>query len=399
MPVYEYTAKRGPGNPETGEIRAASEAEALAVLDARGYVPIRVRRRVPVAAGRRHGAVRSRDVTLFTRQMAGLLKAGVPMIRALATVAGQSANTRFGGVVESLATSIGNGSTFSAALAEHPRIFPALYISMVRAGESAGALDQVLFRMAEEREKEDERRRRVQAAVAYPALLLVVGTATVFVLLAFFMPRVAALFEGWGQLPWPTRLLLAVSGWVSRYRIAILLAVALPLTVGYRLARTEKGRLWLDRRVLRLPLAGRLLLHNDIARFSRTLSLLIKSGVVISTALALAADTVRNRALRSDLDAVRRSTVQQGRAFSEGLQRGKGFPPFLSTMTAVGEESGRIDETLEETALYYEREIDRTSNMATALLEPALILVIGGLVGFIVAAMLLPIFEFSAIAR
>lgn len=399
MPVYEYTAKRGPGRPETGEIRAASEAEALAALDADGYIPIRVQPRGVDVPDRRHGSIRFHDITLFTRQMAGLLKAGVPMLRALATVSGQSSNTRFAGILERVSTAIRNGSTFSAALSEYPRVFSPLYVSMVRAGESAGALDQILWRLAEEREKQDDRWRRVQAALAYPVLLIMVGAATVFVLLAFFMPRVAALFEGWGRLPWPTRVLLAVSGWVSEYRMAILLSIALPLALLHRVARTRKGRLWLDRRILRLPLMGRLLLHHEIARFSRTLALLIKAGVAIGSALALAADTIRNRALRAEVQAVRQATVQQGRAFSEGLQRGRGFPPFLITMISVGEQSGRIDETLEETASFYEKEIDRMSNMATSLLEPALILVIGGLVGFIVAAMLLPIFEFGAVVR
>lgn len=396
MPLYEYTAKRGPGAPETGELRAVNSAEALAGLESRGLTPIRIREIMPAGVRRRGGAVGFGEITRFTRQMAGLLKAGVPILRALTTVASQGSSLRFARLVDALADAIRNGGTLSSAMASHPRQFPAVYVSMVRAGESAGALERVLLRLAEEREHDEEQRRRVQAAIAYPALLVVVGIVTVFVLLAYFMPRIAVMFEGWARLPLPTRLLMSVSGWVAEYRMAILLAVAMPLILLHRVSRSEKGRLMLDRWVLRMPLAGQFVLISEIARFARTLALLIKAGVAIAPALELASDTVRNLALRAELESVRESTVKQGRAFSEGLMRASVFPPFLTTMTAVGEQSGRIDETLEETAAYYEREIARISKMATALIEPVLILIIGGLVGFIVAAMLLPIFEIGA---
>ncbi len=393
MPTYHYTAKSGPGHAREGDLIADSEADALARLEAMGYTPIRLREQALPNARRHARPVGRRDITVFTRQMAGLLKAGVPMLRALATVAAQADKYRGARLIESLADAVRNGVPLSTALSEHPHLFSSVYISMVRAGESAGALDRVLRCLAEVREKEDAMRQRVQAAIAYPLLLLGVGAVTVFVLLAFFMPRVIVLFEGLERLPWPTRLLLAISGWVSRYRFWILLVSALPVVLIHRLTGFERGRLWMDRLLLRMPLVKSFLLFDDVARFSRTLALLITAGVPISGALTLAAATLQNRVLRDEIEAVRDATVQQGRAFSEGLRRARYFPPFLATMTAVGEEGGRIEETLDETALYYERETDRMGQLVSALLEPVLILTVGALVGFIVAAMLLPIFE------
>jgi type II secretory pathway component PulF len=336
-------------------------------------------------------------VTFFTRQLASLVRSGVPILRALATIAQQTEAPRFRRVVEDLGGAIRDGNMLSDALARHPRLFPRLYVNMVHSGESGGALDTVLSRLAEAREREEELRRKVQAAAAYPALVAVVGLVTVFVLLSFFMPRVVGLFREYRNLPLPTRMLIGASDFFEESWYWVALVGVLAAVVLRRLAAGETGRGLLDAVTLRLPLVGRLARESDIARFARTLGLLVESGVAIDRALQLSADTLRNAVLRGEIVRVRDETVRHGAAFSDGLRRSRHFPPFVANMAAVGEEAGRLEEALAEIASFYEKEVDQRTRLLTSLIEPALILVVGAAVGFIVFAMLLPIFKIGGL--
>jgi type II secretory pathway component PulF len=396
MPTYVYKAKDGPQRTVQGEVEAANRAEALARIDAMGYSPVSVAESETAASRRRllfPGRVGPRDITVFTRQLGSLIRSGVPILRGLSTIAQQTENRRLRRVVEDLEATIRDGNMLSDALSRHPRLFPPLFVNMVHSGESGGALDTVLFRLADAREKDDEIRRRVQAAAAYPALVTVVGAVTVFVLLSFFMPRVVALFRDYQDLPLPTRILIGASEFFSRNWYWILLVGVLVAAVARRLAALEKGRTVVDAVKLRLPFVGRFVRESDIARFARTLALLLESGVSIDRALSLSADTLRNAVLREEVLRVREKTVRHGVSFSEGLRQCRQFPPFVANMSAVGEEGGRLEEALGEVASFYEKEVEQRSRVATSLVEPALILTVGALVGFIVFAMLLPIFK------
>ncbi len=402
MAVFSYKAKRGPDETVEGQIEADSRAVALARLDAVGLSPIVIE----VAADAKRGSrgwrrrVSSRDVTVFTRQLAGLLRAGVPILKALTTIQQQHASPAFNAVLDEIVTSVRDGRTFSEALDRFPALFPEVYISMVRAGESVGQIDEMLLRLAEAREHDDELRGRVLAAVAYPALVLGIGAVSVFVILTFFLPRITHLFEGMDRvLPVPTRIVLALSGvfaawWGWLLAGAVLLAFAL-----YRYARSERGRLAMDALVLRLPLAGRFALDTDLVRFARTLALLIAAGIPIERALSLGAKTLLNRRLRAAVLKVETDTVRRGASLAEGFRRQAEVPIFMTNMMAVGEEGGRLDETLQEAASFYQRELDRDLRLMTALLEPALILLVGAVVGFIIFAMLLPIFQIGQSVR
>lgn len=400
MPTYRYKAKRGPDKTVEGEIVADSPPAAVARLDAMGVSPVWVResRGSDGTEGRspRPRRVASRDVTVFTYQLASLVKAGVPILRALSTVAEQTESTAMRMVVEAVRRRVQDGGMLSEALHEHPQCFAPLYINMVRAGESAGLLDTVMLRLAETREREETVRRQVQTAMAYPMLILAVGAATVFMLLAFFLPRVASLFRDVRDLPMPTRILLWISDGVREGWPWILLAMGLLLAVLNRLTALDRGRLAVDRLKLRVPGVGRFLLHVDLARLARTLGLLLEAGVAIDRALALCAGVVRNRALRKGVEEIQSLVVQQGLAFASGVRRTRMFPPLFANMTAVGEEAGRLDAALLDVAAYYERDCEQRGRMATSLLEPALILVVGAMVGFIVAAMLLPVFRLTS---
>jgi type II secretory pathway component PulF len=264
---------------------------------------------------------------------------------------------------------------------------------MVRSGESAGVLDTVLLRLSDNREREQELRRRIQSALAYPILVLSVGVFTVVALLAFFLPRVVDLFKDYRDLPWATRVLIGASNFFSAHWYWLVLVVLLVLAIGNRLAALERGRSFIDGLKLRVPVLGRFLVQSDIARFARTLALLIEAGIPIDRALGLSADTLANTVMREEIATVRAGTVHQGVPFSTGLKRTRHFPVFVSNMAAVGEQSGRLEESLTEVSDFYEKEVEHHARLVTSLLEPALILVVGAIVGFIVSAMLLPIFE------
>ena len=397
MTTYVYRAKDGPERTVEGEVEAEHRLAAVSAIDRMGYSPVWVSektgdeaRRLRRPRGRR---VKARDVTVFTRQLASLTRSGVPILRALRTIADQSENRRFQVVVEDIEATIRDGSMLSSAMAEYPSLFPPLYIDMVRAGESGGILDSSLFRLAEAREAEEEVRRKVQSAMAYPLLVIGVGIITVFVLLSFFLPRVVELFKGYRDLPLPTQILIAVSNFFSAYWYWIALIAVLLAAVIKRLLAADVGRTLFDGFVLHVPIVRTFIQQSEVARFARTLSLLLGAGVPIDKALELSSNTMTNTVLREEVDTVRTNTVQKGDTMSSGLRRAKHFPAFVANMTAVGEEAGRLDESLLEVALFYEKEVDQQTRVATSLIEPILILVVGAVVGFIVAAMLLPIFE------
>lgn len=399
MPTFTYKAKSGPGKTVEGELAADSKTAAVAALEAMGCSPIWVAEQQKAGPGRasrrRDRRISSRDVTLFTRQLASLTKSGVPILKALSTIAEQAENGRFQTVVRDLERTIRDGTMLSGALSKYPAVFSSLYVNMVRAGESAGVLDTTLNRLADARERDDDVRRKVQAAIAYPLLIVTVGLITVFVLLAFFLPKVVGLFKDYQDLPWPTRALMGISGFCSDNWHWIVIAVVLLLAVAKRLTSVEKGRVWLDETRLRLPLIGRFVLESEMARFARTLSLLIQAGIPIDKALSLSGDTLRNAILRAEVEEMRKNTVLQGIPLSAGMKKSRRFPLFIANMTAVGEEAGRLDESLDEVASYYEKDVEQQTRLATSLLEPILVLAVGAVVGFIVAAMLLPIFRLS----
>jgi type II secretory pathway component PulF len=405
MPTFAYKAKHGPGKTLDGRIVAESQIAAVNRLESMGYSPVWIEEVTPgqpARQGRRRGRSRigSREVTVFTRQLAGLLRAGVPILRALTTIQQQNDNAAFRLVLMEVVGSVRDGEMLSGALCHYPGLFPELYVNMVKSGESAGMLEEVLLRLAEARESDDELRSRVVSALAYPILVLAVGIVSVFVILTFFLPRIVHLFEGMaGTLPLPTRVVLVVSGFFAGYWGWILAAMALVALVVKRGLANEGGRLAMDRAVLRLPLVGRFARDTDIVRFARTLALLVRAGIPVERSLNLGGNTLANRQLRAAVLTAADETVQQGTTIASGFKRQQEIPAFVTSMVAVGEESGRLDDVLTEVATFYQRELDRDLRLVTTLLEPALILVVGVIVGLIIFAMLLPIFQIGQSVR
>ncbi|OGV60589.1 MAG: hypothetical protein A2498_00450 [Lentisphaerae bacterium RIFOXYC12_FULL_60_16] len=396
MPTFAYKAKQGPDRTVEGVLTADTRAEALSRLDARGLIPLRVEVHVGgTGPGQRFaaGRVRHRDVTLISRQLASLLRSGVPILRALNTIAAQSERPRTRALVESLEAQVRDGAMLSGAMARYPGLFSDLYLGMVRAGESAGKLDVVLDRLADTRDHEEETRRRVQGAMAYPLLVLGVGVVTVLVLLGFFLPRVVELYRDYRMLPLPTRVLIGLSRAVEATWGWVVLGVILAVAVFRRLATAERGRAWLGHLALAIPGLRRLVVQVDVACFARTFALLLNAGISLDRALALAGDTLRNAVLRDVMAGVRDRSVRQGIPVSQAMRSAPHLPLMLVNMIAVGEEGGTVDQALLEVATFYEQQVEQQSRLLVSLLEPLLILVVGGVVGFIVGAMLLPIFQ------
>ena len=402
MPTFAYKAKQGPDRTVEGEIVAESRSAAAARLEKMGCSPVSIEevsgtRRV---TRQKRGRVRGREITVFTRQLAGLLRAGVPILRALNTIGQQTENATFQSVVMDISGLVRDGRMLSESLARFPHLFPELYVNMVKSGESAGMLDEILMRLAEARESDDELRSRVVGAIAYPALVLSVGAVSIFVILTFFLPRIMHLFDGMTQqLPLPTRIVLAVSSLCSHYWGLLVVVLVLLVVMGRHYIKTEAGRMALDGWLLQLPVIGNFARDTDVVRFSRTLSLLVKAGISVDRALALSGNTLTNRRLRAAILAAADETVRQGSTIADGFKRRPEIPEFVTNMVAVGEESGRFDEALLEVAAFYQRELDRDLRLVTTLLEPILILLVGVVVGFIIFSMLLPIFQIGQAIR
>lgn len=399
MANFVYKAKMGPGRTEQGELVAETRSAAIEQLSARGMIPVWVQEKADGAASasgiRFKRRVKGKDITLFTRQLASLGRSGVPILSALSTCAQQAENPAFRKVLEEMESGIRDGGMLSDSLARFPDLFSSVYVNMVRAGESAGKLDIILQRLADTREKEEEVKRKVQAAIAYPSLVVIVGVLTVFLLLTFFMPRVVALFRNFDELPVPTRILIGISGFFSGYWYWMVMGLILLYLMYRRMASTEGGRQAIDAFKLRMPIFGGVILRHQMAVFSRTLSLLIEAGINLDRGIRLSAGALVNRVLKNQLLAAADETVNQGAPFSSALKKVSFIPPMVINMSAVGEQGGRLDESLSEVASFYEAEIEQQTRVVMSLIEPILILVVGGIIGFIVAAMLLPIFKLS----
>ena len=411
MPTFHYTAKRGPRDVVEGVLEAENRPGALIRLTELGYTPVRVSEQTdadqraaddgrPAAIqspAARVGRVPAGHITVFTRQFASLVRSHVPLLRALKILEDQARHPALRQVLRGLAEEVRQGQTISSGLAKFPSAFSPLYVNLVHSGEVSGALDVILERLATQLEQEQAMRSRVRAALTYPAFVGVVGCATVVFLMTFVMPRLSRLLTGLGErLPLPTRLLLAVSEWMSSgWFWGIVMGAAIALAVLWRIFG-RRGRVAADRLLLRIPLLGALVRQSEVARFARSFGLQIDHGIPILQAIDVAVQVVNHTVIRSQLQRVPEG-LRQGNTLSSCLKELQVGTPFLVNTIAVGEESGRVGEALLEVAAYDEREVERLLQTLSTLLEPMLILLVGLVVGFIVMAVLLPIFEMSAI--
>lgn len=406
MPQYRYRAKIGATKAVDGVVEAHTEKEAVEKIHAMGYIPIRIgevtdakAKEASGAPARRVKRVRSRDITVFSRQLAGLLRAGVPILAAIDIIAGQSESAGIQEILGDVHSSVKAGVTLSSVLERYPRVFPPLFIAMIKTGEDSGHLPETLLRIAEYRTKQEELMSRIRMAMAYPALMAVVGAGTIVFMLTFVMPRLMGLFANMGQsLPLPTRILIGASDALRHWWWAIALVAVSIVFILKRQAGTKTGAMALGLFKLRLPLFGTLHLKASLARFARTMEVLIRSGIPILRAIEVATPVVGNEVLKSHLVRSYRE-LEQGGSFGKSLKGSTLFPPFMTNLLVVGEESGKLDEALAEVANAYEQETDEAVRMMSSLMEPLMILCMGSILGFMVVAMLLPIFEINVMVR
>ena len=424
MAAFRYQATQGSGAGVQGILEAEDRRGALRQLSERGLFPsllepcgpdggriVASRKPTPVppgaaapsspaapaaSGGIRFGSgVRRKDVTAFSRELSALLEAGIPIPQALEGIAAEESNPAFREVIDSISHEVKTGVSLSVAMGKFPKLFSSLYVSMVQVGEEAGALPKVVNDLADLLEHDDEVRSEVTSAIAYPLFVLGFGIVTVIILLTVVLPKLFAMLEEMLEtLPLPTLILLRVSGFFSHYWWLIGLGVAAAVAGLRAYRKTPNGALAWDQFILRIPAIGTMIRSSALSRFARTLGILVKSGVSLLPALKIVETTVGNRVIASQIAQVAEET-RGGDSLAGPLRKLGIFPRNAVQMIAAGEESGQLDEMLSKVAQIEERHLRAKTKTVISLLAPILILIVGGVVGFMVIAILLPIFRMS----
>jgi general secretion pathway protein F len=408
MPVYEYTALDRKGKNTRGIVDADSPQAARQKLRASGVYPVEVRQSGskqkeisgrPVPMSVHFSRVGSAEVTAATRQLAILIGAGVSLVAALDALMAQSSNPAFTRVLAQVKESVNEGNSLAHALSEHPKLFSQIYVNMVRAGEASGSLDLVLARLADFSESQQAFTSRVKAALAYPVLMMIIGSLILFFLVTFIVPNITRIFVEMEQtLPLPTVLLMGVGGFLKSFWWLLAGLAAAVAVVAARLVKSSRGRRIWDEMRLRTPLMGGIHIRMAMARFGRTLGSLLRSGVPVLTAMKIVRNIVNNNAIAEAIDDAMEN-IGQGTSIAGPLSRSRWFPPMVVQMISVGEQSGELESMLDKIADVYEREAEGRLTAMTSMLEPVMILVMGVVVGFIVISILLPIFEMNQMIR
>jgi general secretion pathway protein F len=411
MPVFEYTGLTEAGKNVRG-LRDAESSKTLRQLlrkdgvyltEARaaeagavaGEQKTGMAREVDIAALFGMSGVSSQDLAIATRQLATLIGAGIPLVEALTALTDQIEHPRLKRIMGVVKQKVNEGASLAAALGENPKVFGDLYVNMIRAGESSGALDVVLVRLADFTESQAQLRNKIIGAMLYPAIMVVVGVAIVGILFAVVIPKVTKIFEDMNvTLPWTTRLLIGISTVVRDYWYLLLIGFPLALYGLRRWLKTTKGTAFWDRTQLRLPVFGDLVRMLAISRFAKTLSTLLSSGVPLLTAMDIVRNIVSNSLLSSVIDNAR-DAIREGESIAAPLKRSGQFPPLVYHMIAIGERSGQLEEMLQNVAKSYEAQVDMRIGALTSLLEPVMIVLMGGGVAFIVFSILMPIMQLN----
>jgi general secretion pathway protein F len=412
MPVYQYHGYRSDGGAATGIVDAENVKVARLKLRKEGVYPtdvveqgqpsVRPQEKGRPTTGRTTGkssVLSATDLSLLTRQFATLLVAGLPLVDALGVLVDQAQKKPIKALLADIREQIRGGKALSVVLESYEKDFSSIYVHMVRAGEASGALDQILFRLAEFLEKQQALRNKVTNAMLYPIIMLVIGTIILFFLITFVVPKITQVFTQQKQaLPWPTVALMSVSEFMADYWMVLVGLVLGGLYLIRRFAHTARGRMVADRMTLRLPLIGDVARMVSISRLTSTLSTMLASGVQLLDALDVSKRVMNNRVLEETVEGARQN-IREGETIADPLKRSGEFPALVTHMIAVGEKSGEMEEMLRRVSQIYDSEVERVIARLTSLMEPIMILVMGAIVLFIVVAILLPIFEMGQMIR
>lgn len=409
MAKFEYIAVNAKGEETAGAIEAGSKDDAINKLRGGGLFPTQVapegqltaqvkRTRKQTSKGKVkkvRGKVKSKNLMIWTRQLATLIDSGLPLLRGLNVLSNQEPNPVLKSTVTQLADSVQTGSTFSESLSQHPKVFNKLYVNMVKAGELGGVLELVLNRLAEYQEKAQKLKNKIVSAMVYPVIVIFIAVAIVIFLLTYIVPQFVQIFEnmvagGAEAMPTLTKAVMAASDFVTKQWWLLLMIIVLVIVTFKAWATTKGGRKALDRFKLKLPLFGPVILKSSIARFTRTLGTLVTSGVPILQALNITRDTAGNHIVADAITKVH-DAVKEGESMVNPLEASKIFPPMVISMVEVGEETGQLPEMLLKIADVYDDEVDNAVSALTSLLEPIMIVVLAVIVAVIVLALFQPL--------
>jgi len=405
--TFLYKATDTAGNVVAGDIEAEDTNEVVSRLHGMGYIPMQIRthretglRRFNIDLGSIFGRffrrVTTRDVVSFTQDMTTLLEARLPVDRALSILTAVAGQAKFHDIIKSVVRSVQGGSSFSEALRKYPRVFNSFYVSMVKAGEEAGVLDAVMKRLSTYMESIQELRDEIRSAMIYPLFLLFVGGASIVILLTFVIPKFSIIFEDMGQaaMPLSTQILLQLSEYVRRFWWVMIAGIVLAVYLFRSWVKTDKGRIRYDQFKLKCPVVGNFIRTREIARFARMLGTLMKSGVPILQALRLVRGTIESVTIANSMEVVY-ERVKEGEKLSVPLVDTAMFPPLAIQIITIGEETGRLDDMLLRIADNYEKSVRDMVKRFISVLEPAMILIMGVLVGFVVISMLMAVFSMN----
>ena len=399
MPIYKWEGKTAKGALKKGEMEAPSEAALRIHLRQQNIIPTKIsskRKDINISLPFFKKKVQQRSVAIFTRQLATMIDAGLPLVQSLEVLSSQQENNLFKNIIREIREDVEGGSTFAGALKKHPATFNDLYTNLVVAGEEGGILDTILGRLAAYIEKAEALKKKVKSALIYPATIVTVAVAVVIILMLFVIPVFETMFSSAGQsLPLPTVIVLKISKMIKKYIVIFIPAVIVLIFLFKRYYKTDSGKAVVDRLLLRLPVFGPLFRKIAVARFSRTLGTLVSSGVPILDGLSIVSRTSGNRAIETAIMNARAS-IREGETIAEPLSRSGLFPPMVIQMIAVGESTGALDNMLSKIAEFYEDEVDVAVANLTSMLEPLLMVFLGVVIGGVVIAMYLPIFNMAS---
>jgi type IV pilus assembly protein PilC len=395
MPSFVWSGRTRAGQTQEGVLLADNREAAMAVLRRQQITITNIRekgREIRILPRLSRGIAQKR-IAIFTRQFSVMLDAGLPLVQCLEILGEQEENPIFAAIIEKVRADVEAGSSLAEAMRKHPKAFDELYVNMIAAGEAGGILDIILQRLATYIEKVVRLKSQVKSALIYPAAVIVIATAVVWVILTWVIPVFEQLLESvGGDMPLITTVVVGASNFLGRYTIWILLVIVLAAVGVARYYKTYRGRRVIDGMMLRIPIIGNLLRKIAVARFCQTLSTLTAAGVPILDGLDITARTSGNAIIEDAILAVRKA-VEEGRTLSQPLGETKVFPPMVVQMINVGEQTGALDQMLQKIAEFYEEEVDTAVAGLTKLIEPLMIVILGAIIGTIVTAMYLPLYS------
>lgn len=394
--TYAYEVRDKQGKLIAGTLEGESEVAVVSKLRQMGYIVVSIKEKAEKSFSislQGLKRIKSKDLTVFSRQFATMINAGLSLTKSLNILGEQTENKKFAKVILEIKQDVEGGRALSDALSKHPKVFPPIFTSMVRAGETGGILDDVLLRVAEHFEKESSLRSRIRSAMSYPIAMFAFCMIIVFIMITFVVPIFVKMFSQLGgTLPLPTRILLILSGTITNFFFIWILATVVIVYGIRKYGSTKKGRFNIDNFKIRMPVFGQLFRKMAVARFARTFGTLVSSGVSILQALEIVGETSGNAVVAKAIDKTRTS-IKEGETIANPLSQSGIFPPMVVHMISVGEETGSLDTMLNKIADFYDEEVASVVESLTSIIEPLLIMVMGTLLGFIVVALYMPMFQ------